>query len=241
MSILSTTQLKQKIGQLITTNGNNEITGAHVNEILRDVADSKSDVSHTHTPDEVGLDLVDNTSDIDKPISTATQAALDNKLSIYTSSSTTHDADGVMSIDFATVQMLNVTANANITGLDLKGGQPGHTYFFSITQGVGGNFTMELAVDYPATGTIVSGGDKYIHASLDNGGFVTRRRVYQVVSDYTTVDIDTDYQNGDLIDYILMPDGVLPLLSATEGNVDLFKVVVLEDNKYVLIHESPGM
>ncbi len=43
MSILSTTQLKQKIGQLITTNGNNEITGAQVNEILNDIADSKID------------------------------------------------------------------------------------------------------------------------------------------------------------------------------------------------------
>ena len=36
----------------------------------------KSDVGHTHTPAEVGLGNVDNTSDADKPVSTATQAAL---------------------------------------------------------------------------------------------------------------------------------------------------------------------
>ena len=36
----------------------------------------KADVGHTHTPAEVGLGNVDNTSDAAKPVSTATQAAL---------------------------------------------------------------------------------------------------------------------------------------------------------------------
>ena len=40
----------------------------------------KSDIGHTHTPAEVGLDQVDNTADADKPVSTATQAALANKV-----------------------------------------------------------------------------------------------------------------------------------------------------------------
>ena len=40
---------------------------------------SKSDMGHTHTTAEVGLGNVDNTSDADKPVSTATQAALDGK------------------------------------------------------------------------------------------------------------------------------------------------------------------
>ena len=38
--------------------------------------EDKSDVGHTHTAAEVGLGNVDNTSDADKPVSTATQAAL---------------------------------------------------------------------------------------------------------------------------------------------------------------------
>ena len=46
---------------------------------LAGALDSKADVDHTHTPAEVGLGNVDNTSDADKPISTATQAALDGK------------------------------------------------------------------------------------------------------------------------------------------------------------------
>lgn len=37
---------------------------------------------HTHTKDEVGLENVDNTSDADKPISTATQEALDTKATL---------------------------------------------------------------------------------------------------------------------------------------------------------------
>jgi hypothetical protein len=37
---------------------------------------------HGVTKDQVGLDQVDNTSDLDKPISTATQAALDTKASV---------------------------------------------------------------------------------------------------------------------------------------------------------------
>lgn len=39
----------------------------------------KAAASHTHTKSEVGLGNVDNTSDASKPISTSTQAALDNK------------------------------------------------------------------------------------------------------------------------------------------------------------------
>ena len=37
---------------------------------------TKADIDHTHTPAEVGLGNVDNTSDADKPVSTATQAAI---------------------------------------------------------------------------------------------------------------------------------------------------------------------
>jgi len=39
----------------------------------------KANTSHTHTKSEVGLANVDNTSDANKPISTATQTALNGK------------------------------------------------------------------------------------------------------------------------------------------------------------------
>ena len=57
--------------------------------------DSKSDVGHTHTPAEVGLGNVDNTSDANKPVSTATQAALDGKEPVsWTGTQAQYDALG---------------------------------------------------------------------------------------------------------------------------------------------------
>lgn len=41
--------------------------------------DAKADISHTHTKAQIGLGSVDNTSDANKPISTATQTALNAK------------------------------------------------------------------------------------------------------------------------------------------------------------------
>ena len=52
--------------------------GEMANLILPMVA-AKADADHTHTKGEVGLGNVDNTSDAAKPVSTATQAALDGK------------------------------------------------------------------------------------------------------------------------------------------------------------------
>ena len=52
--------------------------GEMANLIAPEVA-AKADADHTHTAAEVGLGNVDNTSDADKPVSTATQAALDGK------------------------------------------------------------------------------------------------------------------------------------------------------------------
>lgn len=51
--------------------------------------------SHTHTKTEVGLGNVDNTSDVNKPISTATQDALDGKIN----TSALGQANGVAQLD----------------------------------------------------------------------------------------------------------------------------------------------
>ena len=45
------------------------------------LSDARTPTSHTHTKNEVGLGNVDNTSDANKPISTAVQTALDSKAS----------------------------------------------------------------------------------------------------------------------------------------------------------------
>jgi len=49
---------------------------------LQTALDGKSDTGHTHVKADVGLGNVDNTSDANKPVSTATQTALDLKLNL---------------------------------------------------------------------------------------------------------------------------------------------------------------
>ena len=53
-----------------------------LNQLVQDLSDHVNDFNNPHqvTQDQVGLGNVDNTSDLDKPISTATQIALDGKL-----------------------------------------------------------------------------------------------------------------------------------------------------------------
>ena len=53
-------------------------TKKYVDEATPDLS-SKADVVHTHLKADVGLSEVDNTSDINKPVSTAQQTALDDK------------------------------------------------------------------------------------------------------------------------------------------------------------------
>ena len=67
--------------------------------VARDaIGNHKSDTSNPHnvTPAQIGLGNVDNTSDLDKPISTAVQKAIDNKADKTTA---TTDTDGLMSAE----------------------------------------------------------------------------------------------------------------------------------------------
>ena len=62
-----------------------ELTGAVTGSVGFDGSKNvtiKTTTNHTHTKKDIGLGNVDNTSDLNKPISTATQAALDNKSNI---------------------------------------------------------------------------------------------------------------------------------------------------------------
>lgn len=67
--------------------------------VARDaIGNHKSDTSNPHnvTPAQIGLGNVDNTSDLDKPISTAVQQAIDNKADKTVA---TTSADGLMSAE----------------------------------------------------------------------------------------------------------------------------------------------
>ncbi|WP_049447217.1 tail fiber domain-containing protein, partial [Stenotrophomonas maltophilia] len=72
--------------------------------------------THTHTKAQVGLDKVDNTADLDKPISTATQAALDGKAA----ASHTHSIANVTGLQAALDGKAAASHShtiANVTGL----------------------------------------------------------------------------------------------------------------------------
>ena len=66
---------------------------------------AKEPIKPTYTASEVGLGNVDNTSDLDKPVSTATQTALDTKAS--TTTLTTHTGDNNIHVTSAEKTKLN--------------------------------------------------------------------------------------------------------------------------------------
>lgn len=72
---------------------------------------AKAETKPSYTKSEVGLSNVDNTSDVDKPISTATQTALDNKVDKV-------DGKGLSTIDFDN-DMLETLKKVNLIAEDL--------------------------------------------------------------------------------------------------------------------------
>lgn len=67
---------------------------------------------HTHTPADVGLGAVDNTSDLDKPVSDAQQAELDQRLHLDRTLSTDPGDDGFL--------RLNITYAVNSANTDIE-------------------------------------------------------------------------------------------------------------------------
>ena len=97
------TEYKSGTNISFTENGDGSVTiSASGNVSSEDTAardainNHKSDTSNPHnvTPTQIGLGNVDNTSDLDKPISTAVQKAIDNKADKTVA---TTSADGLMS------------------------------------------------------------------------------------------------------------------------------------------------
>lgn len=77
------TSTEPGIAKLYNTTGNNT-DGAITQKAATDHINDKNN-PHEVTKAQVGLENVDNTSDLDKPISTATQTALDGKVDHYSS------------------------------------------------------------------------------------------------------------------------------------------------------------
>ncbi len=71
---------------------------------------------HNITKDQLELENVDNTSDIDKPVSTAQQNALDSTISIHNTSELSHSDIRLLIYDLTT--RLNALADSDDTTLD---------------------------------------------------------------------------------------------------------------------------
>ena len=74
---------------------------------------------HSVTKTQIGLGNVDNTSDLDKPISTATQTALDGKVGDVKVNGYTVVSDGEAIINIKTINAQSLVGTGNI---DIEGG-----------------------------------------------------------------------------------------------------------------------
>lgn len=83
--------LQANIGSLNSASSAHSVDIANLTSSLA----AKASVTHSHTKADIGLGNVDNTADLGKPISTATQSALDGKVNV----SSIGAANGVASLD----------------------------------------------------------------------------------------------------------------------------------------------
>lgn len=117
--------------------------------------------NHTHTKGDVGLGNVDNVADLDKPVSTATQTALDAKAAsvhnhddrYFTEAEVTALlAARVINRTVSAVTVVNTTSDTNLYNFTVPGGTLGTTGTFELSasgtylnnSGAASNLTMRL-------------------------------------------------------------------------------------------------
>ena len=86
------TKIEDAINLLPTSSGSTVTTSNTNGNIKIDGVESKVYTAPTYTKSDVGLGNVDNTSDLNKPISTATQNALDGKATVIPITATDYSA-----------------------------------------------------------------------------------------------------------------------------------------------------
>lgn len=129
-------EIKELIDDEITTNGTGQITGAILNDVLNEVVDGI-------TKDNVDLGNADNTSDANKPISTAAQAAIDLKAPIASPTFTGTPAAptapaGNNTTRLATTAFVQTAVSDATTGLwDDRGNYDASSNLFPATGGSG--------------------------------------------------------------------------------------------------------
>ena len=164
-----------------------------------------------------------------------------DKFDTYKPNAVTHSAYGELMIDLGQYQFNAVSLEEGVSQLKIQGGQIGHAYRFTLSQDGAYSYGLTLAPSYPAAGISVNEGDVFLYQKLSSSGFIESTRVYKATQGYQSQTIEGDITGGNLVPYIYLPDGVVPLLSQKIGLVDSFLVTVIGTDQYVLSLEYSNM
>ena len=106
----------ERMWQHVLTRCNNYVP----TEVLDNHIEDKNN-PHGVTKEQVGLENVDNTADLDKPISNAAQAALDNKANLEVLDDHTSNMENPHSVTAEQVGALPITGGVMEDALTLRG------------------------------------------------------------------------------------------------------------------------
>ena len=118
---------------------------------------------HVVTKDQVGLGNVDNTSDADKPVSSATQTALDGKQATVTGAATS-----ILSADLTPSAALVSDANGKVAASGTSATEVG--YLSGVTSGIQEQINGKAPTSHASAGTTYGQGDAthYGHVKVDD-------------------------------------------------------------------------
>lgn len=186
-SLVNQTTLNTEVSNLSTSISNNlnqakGYTDTKVDAVSAALDEHKNDQSNPHdvTKEQVGLDRVDNTNDLEKPISTQTQTALDLKANIANTYSKSE-------VDNKLTLKLDTTANA------VSASKWQTPRVFQISGDVTGNVTLDGSSDITINVQMVDTGvpeGQYTKVSVNSKGQITAGTSL-VASDIPTLNQNT--------------------------------------------------
>lgn len=190
--------------------------------VARDAINNhKSDTSNPHnvTPAQIGLGNVDNTSDLDKPISTAVQKAIDNKADKTVA---TTSADGLMSAEDKSKlddadntyalkskygnSTINVGRKAGTTIGDYSTAEGYNTTASGVYSHAGGLYTKALHNNEVAFGKYNESKDDTLYSIGDGTDDKARHNAFEITTTGGKLH-DKDIATTDLIPTSLPADG----------------------------------
>jgi hypothetical protein len=206
------TQAQSTVANLVSDLSGKQPAGDYVttSAVTSSLA-TKADVSHTHNKNEVGLSNVDNTSDAGKPVSTATQTALNNKQNVLESGisiKTVNDqsilGEGNIEIEAnAVAQTLSLDGNdlsisgGNMVTLPSGGGEPAGGYnVFRVDDNTPANGAGRVVIPDDAQLVIYTSTYKELQLPYDSDkGFIkiVSPLYTYTFNNYTLYGYDNDY------------------------------------------------